>query len=177
MAPRKRLPQGANGASATVLNDAASYNCARSERIGWPQAACVASVFQGAATLTHSTRGCPAHLHSTFKGSVGWWGPGTAAMQCQEDGRHPMPGTRHVIQGEFNRSSAFGVLPSTCASFVWARAKAAKQERQKVWHPRSRCPSSFVLLPPPCGAGASLHGYTQRPRIWRHGCSRSMLFD
>ena len=51
-------------------------------------------------------------------------------MGCRADGRHRLPGTSHVIVGEFNRSSAFNVNHSTCMSFRFGRAKAAKQARQ-----------------------------------------------
>ena len=109
---------------------AAAVNCRYSERIGWPHSSCIRSVLHGAATLAASSHGCPAELLDTFSVSFGWNGPSTAAMHCSDDGRHAMPGTKHVIRNEFNRTSAFGVGHSTCATFRWARAKAAKQERQ-----------------------------------------------
>ena len=116
--------------SAASLAAAADANCRHSERIGWKHSLCVAGVLQGAATLAGRSHGCPRHLDETFSGLFGWSGPGTAAMQCSANGQHPMPGSAHVVHGEFNRSSAFAVGRSTCMSFRWARAKAARQERQ-----------------------------------------------
>lgn len=116
------------------MNDtaaAASANCLHSESMHWPHTQCVASVLQGAASLATPSHGCPPRLQDTFRGSFGWNGPATEAMQCTDDGRHAMPGQPHVARNAlFNRSSAFGVTRGVCQTFTWARAKAARQERQ-----------------------------------------------
>ena len=124
-----------NASSTPLLDDtndttAAEVNCRQSERIGWRHGEGIQSILRGAATLAAASHGCPTSLLDTFSGSFGWTGPSTVAMQCSADGGHPMPGTTHFIRNEFNRTNAFHVERSTCATFRWARAKAAKQERQ-----------------------------------------------
>ena len=120
---------------ARLLDDDATAfrtHCRYSDRVGWPQAQCVASLRQGAATLLAPSHGCPARLHEAFGSgsSFGWTGPATNAMLCRDDGRYTMPGSTRVLHGEFNHSSALTVKQSTCMSFRFGRAKAAKQERQ-----------------------------------------------
>ena len=97
-------------------------------RLGQGGVSC--GVLAGAATLNETGHGCPARYDEAFAGSFGWSSPARNDMRCRPDGRHRLSGTTHVIVGDFNRSSAFGVDRPTCASFRFGRAKAAKQPRQ-----------------------------------------------
>ena len=111
---------------------AADYHCRLSERIGWPKSACVAAALAGATTLQAMDHGCPARFDQTFADDtkIGWSSPSSADMRCRIDGRHTMTGIRHTIQGEFSRAAAYGVTKDVCQTFVFGRAKAAKQKKQ-----------------------------------------------
>lgn len=127
--PRIEAIDGPDDSAASTAV-AADAHCQLSGKIGWDKAACLAAVLAGAATLNETGHGCPARYDEAFAGSFGWSSPARNDMRCRPDGRHRLPGTTHVIVGDFNRSSAFGVDRPTCASFRFGRAKAAKQPRQ-----------------------------------------------
>lgn len=119
----------------------ASASCAKSEVIGWPRVACIAS------TVGASTLPCPSSLRQMWSArstKLGFPAATVAAMGCRADGTYEFtsyvrlvgageedgggdePASRYLHRAEFNRSAAFGIGRRRCERFQWAHAKGKR---------------------------------------------------